>query len=144
MELLSIYNQLTVINFKNFIKNKKLEMTVFDFAIAYGSYDIALSLKKLGEKPKSIEFYEDYNKLKKIPYFNYKILLEHLENEIQSEFCLPFHIKLPESSLMSNFIFMINNKLEIILNDPVIDPRESWSDMFKRILEFQDPPLVLY
>ena len=120
MELFSIHNHLTVINFKNFIENKKLEMTVFDFAIAYGSYDIALSLKKLGEKSKSLEFYEEYNKLKKMPYFNYKILLEHLENEIQSEFCLPFHIKPPELSLMSYFILIIHNKLEITLNDPVI------------------------
>ena len=27
-------------------------------------------------------------------------------------------------------------------NDPVIDPRETWGQFFKRIAEFEDPPLV--
>ena len=32
--------------------------------------------------------------------------------------------------------------IEIIYNDPVIDPRETWGKFFSRILEFEDPPLV--
>ena len=34
------------------------------------------------------------------------------------------------------------NILEQVYNDPVIDPRESWGEFFKRIIEFEDPPLV--
>ena len=28
------------------------------------------------------------------------------------------------------------------LNDPVVDPRESWGEMFWRVSEFRPPPLV--
>lgn len=29
-----------------------------------------------------------------------------------------------------------------VYDDPVIDPRETWKEWFKRNLEFKDPPLV--
>ena len=77
-------------------------MTAFDYAIAHGSYNIALSLKKSGEKPKSLECYSEYNKLKKMPYFNYEMLLEYLEKEVQPELCPSFHSKPLEPGLNFN------------------------------------------
>ena len=77
-------------------------MTAFDYAIAHGSYKIALSLKKLGETPKIPEFYSEYNKLKKLPYFNYQMLLECLEKEVEPQLCPSFHFKTPEPGLNLN------------------------------------------
>ena len=33
-------------------------------------------------------------------------------------------------------------KIDEILEDPVIDPRETGSDFFFRVMEFEEPPLV--
>lgn len=33
-------------------------------------------------------------------------------------------------------------KKKDVLSDPVIDPRESWSEWFVRNLDFRDPPMV--
>jgi len=32
--------------------------------------------------------------------------------------------------------------VEKVYYDPVIDPRETWKDYVKRVVEFEDPPLV--
>ena len=41
-------------------------------------------------------------------------------------------------------IFNIFDCLEPELVDPVIDPRETWSQFLKRNIEFEDPPMVYF
>ena len=38
--------------------------------------------------------------------------------------------------------FDIKPIVEKVYYDPVIDPRESWKQYIKRVVEFEDPPLV--
>jgi hypothetical protein len=58
-------------------------------------------------------------------YVNYKIFLECLVDMVD-----------PDNT--KDFL----TKEKKVYEDPVIDPRESWGQWFKRNMDFKDPPLV--
>ena len=105
----------------------RIDLNALDYAVLFGAYNTARKLINLGLELKNAEFYEASAKQKHIPYYDYKMMLEHLEAKIPLEECPPFHIPPPEKKF----------------KDPVIDPRETWTQFAKRIVEFDDPPLVI-
>jgi hypothetical protein len=58
-------------------------------------------------------------------YVNYKVFLECLVDMVD-----------PDNT--KDFL----TKEKKVYEDPVIDPRESWGQWFKRNMDFKDPPLV--
>lgn len=72
------------------------------------------------------EFYKDASKEVNVGHYDYDLIVEHLKEKTHPNSVPSFILKVEEKKFM----------------DPVIDPRETWSAFFKRILEFEDPPLV--
>lgn len=111
----------------------ELGFTALDHAVINGNYDEALILKRAvifilpqGLRPKSADFYA----LKEERFVNFRVnvpqFLERLALEAPDN---------PE-------IFEKKPPKRPKLNDPVVDPRESWGEMFWRVSEFRPPPLV--
>jgi ankyrin repeat protein len=105
-------------------------LTPVDYAILNQNYEIALYMIKesLGITRKG-EFYKFYVEGKNYPFCNYEEMVEHLDLKVPFEQCPKFNIKPPQPE-------------EAPLADPVIDPRETWTDFFKRVSNFDPPPLV--
>lgn len=82
----------------------------------------------LGLEPKGTDFYKLLANEKHVLFYDYEKMLDHLNRKVPLDECPPFNIE-PESN-------------EPKFKDPVIDPRETWTDFAKRVLEFEDPPLV--
>ena len=83
---------------------------------------------KIGTKHKPIEKYEQI-KFTKIPFdLDYEMMLDHIQRGVPQAQCPSF----------------IRPKQEKTFKDPVIDPRENWGSFFKRVANFEDPPLVNY
>lgn len=89
-------------------------------------YNTARKLHAIGVKPKTLEIYYGFAERNLHAYYNYEKLLDHIERKIPFEECPSFLEERPTKKYY----------------DPVIDPRETWSQFFKRVSEFQDPPLV--
>jgi len=65
-------------------------------------------------------------KEKHILFYDYEMMIDHLKRKVPLDECPAFNVPPPE----------------IGFKDPVIDPRETWGQFAKRILEFEEPPLV--
>lgn len=85
-----------------------------------------------GLRPKSIDFYD----LKREMFVGYKVNIPDFLAKLDAE--IDENQQIFERKPSSRLISSENPKLI----DPVIDPRESWSDMFWRVSEFKPPPLV--
>ena len=77
--------------------------------------------------PKELDVYIEFQKTYNIRWYDYKVIIENLEGRINPEMVPRFDIK---------------PVVEKIYYDPVIDPRETWKEYIKRVVEFEDPPLV--
>lgn len=107
--------------------------TALDHAIINGNYPEALLLKKAGLRHKSIDFYE----LKKDIFVFYKVNIQEFLDRLEDQ--CPQMEQVFEKKPPSNHL---DNLEQPKLQDPVIDPRESWKDMMWRMSEFKAPPLV--
>ncbi len=99
-----------------------------DYAILYGSYNTAWKLLNLGLEPKTLDFYKQKAEGKHIPFYDYEKMVDYLNRKVPLEECPYFNVAPPE----------------VGLKDPVIDPRETWGEFVKRVIEFEDPPLVSF
>jgi hypothetical protein len=104
-----------------------LGLKVVEYAILPGFYSIAFDIyrKCRNREIKSAEELKEISSQFHYRYVNYDIFLDNLQKMIE-----------PEN--VPDFL----TKTKVYLNDPVIDPRETWKEWFKRNLEFKDPPLV--
>lgn len=82
----------------------------------------------LGGEPKDLEYYKAMAQEKHILFYDYEKFLDSLSGKVPLESCQQFNIPPPEPGF----------------KDPVIDPRETWGQFAKRILEFEEPPLVYF
>ena len=57
---------------------------------------------------------------------DFELILRHLEQGVQAELVPTFNVQ---------------PRHDPVYEDPVIDPRETWSAFAKRVVEFEDPPL---
>lgn len=99
-----------------------------DYSVLYGSYNTAWKFLNLGLEPKDVEFYKAMAKEKHVLYYDYDKFLDYLNRKVPLDECPAFNIPPPE----------------VEFKDPVIDPRETWGQFVKRIIEFEEPPLVIY
>jgi len=104
----------------------KDNMNALDYAILYGSYNTSWKLMNLGLNPREVDYYVAMAKEKHVLFHDYALMIEHLNKKTPLEECPPFDQAPPEPQM----------------KDPVIDPRETWGQFAKRILEFEEPPLV--
>ena len=105
------------------------DMTAIDFAILYGWYNTAYFLYSYGIRPtKSTEEFEEIRQKKGTLWVDFSGLLISLEKMVPPEesFCFTIPPEEPEELLI----------------DPVPDPNETWKSWFRRVLEFEEPPLV--
>jgi hypothetical protein len=101
-------------------------LKAIDYAILAGFYEVALLVyeKMKTQDLKDSLDYEQLGKQFHYRYVNYKVFLEFLRRKVEEE-------NVPD--------FLTKKKIQ--LEDPVVDPRESWKQWFWRNLEFKDPPL---
>lgn len=78
-----------------------------------------------GELLKPAEEYQSLGSKYKYRYVNYPLFLDSLAKKID-----------PDNT--PNFLTKTQKRLE----DPVVDPRETWKAWLLRNLEFKDPPMV--
>jgi len=104
----------------------KDNMNALDYAILYGSYNTAWKLINLGLKPREVDWYVAMAKEKHVLFHDYEKMIDHLNRKVPLEETERFDEAPPEPTL----------------KDPVIDPRETWTEFAKRIIEFEEPPLV--
>ena len=103
-------------------------MNALDYAILYGSYNTAWKLINLGLNPRETDWYVAMSKEKHVLFHDYEKMIDNLNRKVPLEECPPFDEAPPEPTL----------------KDPVIDPRETWTEFAKRIMEFEEPPLVYF
>lgn len=101
-------------------------MNALDYAMIYGNYNVARKLINLGLRLKTPEEYNNLKKGKNPIYYDFALMIDCIDKNIPLEECPPFNQPPPEKQFF----------------DPVIDPRETWPQFFKRVMEFDDPPLV--
>ena len=101
-------------------------MNALDYAILYGAYNTAWKLMNLGLVPREVDYYVGMANEKHVLFHDYALMIEHLNKKTPLEECPRFDQAPPEPQM----------------KDPVIDPRETWTQFAKRILEFEEPPLV--
>jgi hypothetical protein len=105
------------------------QMNALDFAVIYGNYETAFSLKQRGlSVNKSPEEFAVIKGEWATPYVDYPCFLMSLDCNMPPEGAPKFTIPPPP-------------KIEI-LEDPVSDPREKWSAWMHRVLEFEYAPKV--
>ena len=100
-------------------------MNACDYAALYGYYAVLFYLVgKGGEVTKTAEEYAEIKAqgTRKIPYVDYPCLMMTLECKIPPEVAPFFTIPPPVQ--------------KVVLKDPVDDPRESWTEWQKRIIDF--------
>jgi hypothetical protein len=103
-------------------------LTSLDYALLYSNYNVCKKFMNLGCEPKEPEFYHKMKEAK-LPYnYDYEKMIDYLKRGVPYSECPSFILAPPEK----------------VYRDPVIDPRESWGDFFKRVSNFEDPPLVLF
>lgn len=103
-----------------------LGLKAIDYSILAGFYDNASFLYPISDKElKSAEEYRAIADKFRYRYVNYQMFIDGLREGT------------PEDE-MPDF----TKKHKKTYNDPVIDPRESWVDWFKRVGDFKPPPLV--
>lgn len=78
------------------------------------------------KRVKEAQEYWKYIEEKELRYVNIEVLLAFLVNEQQ----------------VGRVSIFFDRPKEKVLIDPVVDPQESYASMIKRILNFEDPPLV--
>jgi hypothetical protein len=101
-------------------------MNALDYAIIYGNYNVARKLVNMGLELKSPDEYNKLREGKNPIYYDFALMIDCIKKGLPLEECPPFNQPPPEKEFV----------------DPVIDPRETWGQFFKRIMEFDDPPLV--
>lgn len=104
-------------------------MNALDFAVLHGNYEVAYYLHSRGLQPTKTAV--DLEQVKEEfggRYTDYPCLLMSLECKIPPEIAPAFTIPPP--------------KKLVPLLDPVSDPRESWGAWMKRVMDFEEPPLV--
>lgn len=106
-----------------------LGLTALDYAILYGSYNIAWKLMNLGGEPKDLEYYKAMANEKHILFYDYEKFLDSLTGKVPLESCPEFNMPPPAGPEYK---------------DPVIDPRETWGHFVNRIINFEEPPLVYF
>ena len=104
-------------------------MNALDFAALHGNYAVAYYLYSRGLRPTMTalqlsEVTEEFGGR----YVDYACLLMSLESNIPPEVAPLFTIPPP--------------KKLVPMVDPVADPREPWGQWAKRVIDFEDPPLV--
>ncbi len=102
-------------------------MNALDYAIIFGNYNVARKLVNLGLELKTPEQYENLKKGKNPIYYDFTLMIDCIKRGVSLEECPSFNQPPPEKEF----------------RDPVIDPRESWGQFFKRVMEFEDPPIVI-
>lgn len=104
-------------------------MNALDFAVLHGNYPVAFYLSTRGLRP--IKVATELEGLKEEfggRYTDYACLLMSLECKIPPEVAPSFTVPPP--------------KKLVPMVDPVSDPREPWKDWMKRVIDFEEPPLV--
>ena len=105
------------------------EMTALDFAALHGNYTVAFYLYSRGLRPsKTATELEGLKEEFGGRYADYPCLLMSLESHIPPEVAPSFTIPPP--------------KKLVPMTDPVADPREPWGTWMKRVIDFEEPPLV--
>lgn len=102
-------------------------LTVLDQAIINAQYPCAVYLKRQGQVPKSIEFYQLNIDRFLFEEVDFALVLKHLEED---------------SETFSEGLMKPREDRKVRFNDPVLDPNQSWSDIFKRMKSFQAPKMV--
>eukprot|EP00358_Blepharisma_japonicum_P004739 CAMPEP_0202941170 /NCGR_PEP_ID=MMETSP1395-20130829/1281_1 /ASSEMBLY_ACC=CAM_ASM_000871 /TAXON_ID=5961 /ORGANISM="Blepharisma japonicum, Strain Stock R1072" /LENGTH=192 /DNA_ID=CAMNT_0049636133 /DNA_START=234 /DNA_END=812 /DNA_ORIENTATION=- len=104
-------------------------MNALDFAVLYGWYNAAHFLYNKGLRCNKTA--EDFLQIKEelqTLWVDYPGLLMSLDCKIPPEIAPPFTVPPP--------------KKEPEFVDPVSDPNETWKDWAKRVIDFEEPPLV--
>lgn len=102
-----------------------------DHAITHGNYDFALYVKQKGNiEPKELGFYEQKRKMFVMKEVNFEDFLKNLRNSNQQ-----FDGQIIQTS---HTIVERNKKYD----DPVLDPRETWTQAIDRVVNFKDPKIV--
>ncbi|EGR27574.1 hypothetical protein IMG5_193740 [Ichthyophthirius multifiliis] len=108
----------------------KNQFTALEMAIVNGQYEMCLFLLNQDEsqleKLKKWEVYLDAAQGKYLSYVNYEQFIVYLKQKVPFENCPNFY-KRPDPPK---------------LHDPVIDPRETWTEFFARNIDFKEPPMV--
>ncbi|CAG9316521.1 unnamed protein product [Blepharisma stoltei] len=104
-------------------------LNALDFAVLYGRYNAAYFLYSKGIRCNKTA--EDFQQLKEelqTLWVDYSGLMVSLTCNIPPEVAPPFTVPPP--------------KKEPVFIDPVSDPNETWKNWAKRIIDFEEPPLV--
>ena len=103
-------------------------LNAFDVAVIKQIYTTALVLyRDHGMRPKSVEFYKEHCVSK---HFDFDLLFQYLEEGR------------PEANNQDFFARAKKEHEEFMKKDLVVDPRETWTDVFKRIRDFEDPKMI--
>lgn len=109
------------------IDNVNEGLNALDYAIIYNRYPLALKLSSIEKMElKNPDFYTEKSQTMKVQKYDYNLMVEHLHEKCEPNLVPTFSLKSEAQTLV----------------DPVIDPRETWTQFFKRVLEFEEPPLV--
>ncbi|KAM3139510.1 hypothetical protein pb186bvf_008346 [Paramecium bursaria] len=109
----------------NLIKRSREGFTALDYAILQGSYASAYILYEFDKQIQEPFSYETIRQMKQWRYIDYELMLKSLIERVMPQKLQDIYTK-PQGK---------------VYNDPVIDPRESWSQMFKRVMKFEPPPI---
>ncbi|CAD8167020.1 unnamed protein product [Paramecium octaurelia] len=116
----------TLLRFHADISKRSREgFTALDYAILLGNYDSAYIIYEFDKLIQDPASYELIRTIKQWRYVNYEIFLQSLQQSIMPQ----------------NVGDYTTKPLGRVYNDPVVDPRESWKDMLKRIMKFDPPPI---
>lgn len=105
----------------------KCGLTALDYSILQGFYDVSLIIYEASSSSglKEDFEYKDLAKKYKYRYVNYAVFIDTLKRKINPENVPDFFTKQYKR-----------------LEDPIVDPRETWKAWILRNMEFKDPPMV--
>ena len=102
-------------------------LSPLDQAIINANYDCAIYLKRQGLTPKSLDFYGLHTDRFLFEEVDFRYVLENLEKDV---------------SAITDGYMKEKEDNEPKFKDPVIDPNQSWSDVFSNMREFKAPKMV--
>eukprot|EP01016_Furgasonia_blochmanni_P037613 TRINITY_DN4449_c0_g1_i1.p1 TRINITY_DN4449_c0_g1~~TRINITY_DN4449_c0_g1_i1.p1 ORF type:complete len:218 (+),score=29.73 TRINITY_DN4449_c0_g1_i1:405-1058(+) len=105
----------------------RIDLTAMDYAVLHGQYPCAFVLMKAGQRAQTEAFYKSAPGAKET--IDYERMIDHLECQIDPMQAPSFIIK-PVRPTTPKYV------------DPVPDPREPWGNFFKRVLNFEEGPMV--